>query len=501
MNKTVYLPFVSGLLTAYAKTFKPIQDVYRFMPPRYKRATPDEIVSQYDNPAVACFSVSLWNYELSIEVATRLKNKFSDCIIIFGGPSAPENGCLKCVDFIINGEGEKKFVNLLASIAGLCQQVSEDQPKDLDRYPSPYVTGEYDDLLKDDMTFQVIVETTRGCPFQCAYCYWGMGGRSKKFRFHSLDYIKAEAEWIGQNKIKYVFCADSNFGMHKRDIEIAKIYAETKKKYRYPEKFRVCYGKNAEESIYQTAKILSDAGMSKSVTLSKQSDNPIVLANVGRKNIRQDVYEKLQARYDSDGIQTYTEIILGLPGETLQSFKNGVYAAIKSNTNLFIYHCVVLPNTEMASEEYRRKHGIKTVRVPLSEIHCEPRAVGSIQEYEEIIIKTFTMSRIDWIQSAVFSWCTQLRYSFGIKNISQDEICTFLDIAKGITQGNPRGQIDKKFGNIYWEPEELAYLRMTYKEGDPKEYARRKVLHGRKNKKRCISRMLQKKGLLNEEGG
>jgi putative methyltransferase len=68
-----------------------------------------------------------------------------------------------------------------------------------------------------------------------------------------------------------VFCADSNFGMFKRDIEIAGIYAETKAKYGFPEKFRVCYGKGAMDSIFKTVDVLHKAGLAKAVTLSKQS--------------------------------------------------------------------------------------------------------------------------------------------------------------------------------------------------------------------------------------
>lgn len=485
MDGTVYLPLVSGILAAYAKKFPDIRAVYDFRPPIYKRDLPENIINQYDNPSVACFSVSLWNYSLSLEVARMIKDKFPNCIIIFGGPSAPFNGKIQGVDFIVNGEGEKKFVNILAKLVGLCpQETNEDQEKDLDYYPSPYSTGEFNDIMNDDINFQAIVETNRGCPFLCTYCFWGMAGLNKKFRFHSLDYIRSEADWIGRNKIKYVFCADSNFGMFKRDVEIAKIWANTKAKYGYPEKFRVCYGKNAQESIYETAKVLSKAGLAKAITLAKQTDSKLVLDNIRRGNISNKVYDELQKRYMKDGIQTYTEIILGLPGETLDSFKSGVEAAIKCNTKLFIYHCSVLPNTEMANPDYLKKFGIKTARVPMSEIHCEPRPSGSVQEYEDIIIETATMSTDDWIEACVFSWITQLRYSLGINVVSNKEVCKFYDIAKGITLGKPRGQLDQKFGNIYWEPEELSYLHATYKTGDPKEFAKKEILYGRKGKRK-----------------
>ncbi|GAJ17119.1 unnamed protein product, partial [marine sediment metagenome] len=79
--------------------------------------------------------------------------------------------------------------------------------------------------------------------------------------------------WCGRNKIKYVFCADSNFGMLQRDIEIAEYFVKAKVKYGSPEKFRACYGKNAEETIYQIGKIFHQYDMGKGITLSRQSND------------------------------------------------------------------------------------------------------------------------------------------------------------------------------------------------------------------------------------
>jgi putative methyltransferase len=476
MGRTVYLPLVSGILAAYAKTYPAIKKSYEFMKPLYKRDLPVNILKHYDNPSIACFSVSLWNFELSKEIARLVKEKYPDCLIIFGGPSAPFDGVMEGVDYVINGEGEKKFVNILLRLIGE-PEIEVKQEQDLDHFPSPYSSGEFDQVIKDDMEFQAIVETNRGCPFLCTYCFWGMAGNNKRFRFHSVEQVKEEADWIGRNRIKYVFCADSNFGMFKRDIEIAQIYADVKAKYGYPEKFRVCYGKNAQESIYETAKVLSKAGLAKAITLAKQTDNQLALDNVKRTNISNKVYNELQQRYMAEGIPTYVELILGLPGETLQSFKEGVQSAMVAKTNLFIYHCSVLPNTEMDRKEYREKHGLKTAWVPMAEIHCSPREPGAVQEHEEIIIGTNTMTTDEWIESAVYAWATQLRYSLNCHLMDSATEEWFYKIAHEITQGKPRGQLDPLFGNIYWEPEELAYLRLMY---DPVEFARKNILYRRK---------------------
>ena len=79
--------------------------------------------------------------------------------------------------------------------------------KDLDIYPSPYLAGEFEYLLSDvkDHNYQIIIETNRGCPFLCTYCYWGKGGNTIKYRFHSLDRVFAEIDWAARKKIQYIF--------------------------------------------------------------------------------------------------------------------------------------------------------------------------------------------------------------------------------------------------------------------------------------------------------
>ena len=64
-------------------------------------------------------------------------------------------------------------------------------------------------------------ETNRGCPFQCTFCDWGSATASKVSRFE-MDRLEREIKWMAEKKIKYIFVCDANFGIQKRDIEIAK---------------------------------------------------------------------------------------------------------------------------------------------------------------------------------------------------------------------------------------------------------------------------------------
>lgn len=326
---------------------------------------------------------------------------------------------------------------------------------------------------------------------QCDFCFFGQSDLNKKIKHHSLEYLQAEVEWLASNKVKYIFCADANFGMFKRDIEIAKLYAEIKKKHNYPEKFRVCYGKNATDTIYQTAKVLSEADLAKTVTLALQSVSPTVLKNIHRSNIKSSVFIELQKKYTAANIPTYTEIILGLPGETVESFLEGLEFVLQSSNDnqVFIYHCQILPNTPMAKPEYIEKFKIKTIQTPLAEVHGSVRDNHIEREFEQIVIENDSMTTEQWKYCAVLAWTIQLFYSlkaghkivkylhsfYGLKyteyfkyivNCDLPEINYFRVIAKGITNGFSRCQYDLKFGPIYYEPEEMAFLFISLNKVD-----------------------------------
>ncbi len=331
------------------------------------------------------------------------------------------------------------------------------------------------------------------CPFDCSFCAWGRGGLATKFRFHSMNRVRAEIDWMGKNRISYVFNADSNFAQHPRDQDIAQYLVETKRKYGYPEKFRTCFGKNADEKIFKAAAILHEADMEKGVTLARQSNDKTTLENIRRQNISLQTYRNLQERFNEKGIPVYIELILGLPGETVESWKSGIDDALiraNSKTSLFSYLCQVFPNTEMWEQSYRDKFGIKTKRIKLTEIHGAKREVGWVDEFEEITIATNSMSHQEWREMCKFSWMTMLLHSmkagffvmgwlwdrFKIKPSEFVELMltktkpdsslgkiiakwdTLLD---NMMLGEGRGEILEDYGEIYWDVEEAAVLKLS----------------------------------------
>ena len=399
LGSTTYLPLVSGLLRAFAATSETVNANYEFQPFIFHIDRPDSILSRYADPAVAAFSVCMWNEQLCLTVARQVKERWPDCLIVFGGPQVPHDPTEYFethgfIDVAVRGEGEEAFTSVLEralqastfdDIAGVswrhpetgrCRRNAAEQPfnRDLDAYPSPYLEGLYEPLMAahPELQFQVIIETNRGCPFLCTFCYWGKGGLSRKYRYHGMDRVAGELEWCAAQKIQYVFNADSNFGMHRRDMEIAQKLVELKTATGYPEKFRTCYGKNTEEKIFEIGVLFHQHAIEKGITLSRQSNNPETLKRVKRDNIKLDVYSNLQRRFNDHDVPVYCEMILGLPGETYESWIEGVEELMRTGlkNQIFMFHCQIYPNTELAAPDYREKYGIETRNIDLEVIHA-----------------------------------------------------------------------------------------------------------------------------------
>jgi len=353
----------------------------------------------------------------------------------------------------------------------------------LDLYPSPYLTGIFDNIIKK-YKFQAIIETNRGCPFSCAFCCWSQGTKlGKKYRFFSLERVKKTIEWFGSNGIEFVFCADSNFGIHSRDETIAKYFIDTKKRYNNPQKVRMCYAKN-NKNVYKISQILNNAGLGRSVDLSKQSNNQKTLISIGRSNISDAIYRNLIIKYKKTTTPICTELIIGLPNETYQSFINGIKDIIQNSIDvqIVIYFCSILPNTTLGDKSYQKKYGIKSIKIPFTADHYRVRR-NIIQEYEEIIMGTNSMNCNNWKYTVIFSWLFQMMYSLKccyfillylqfVLNQNPIEFINYLisnsqhgflnkifqimqNKSNSILNGGPRNEIIE---DVYFPIEEVLYL-------------------------------------------
>lgn len=522
IGNSAYLPLVSGKLHAYALTSPKVRESFDFRPYLFRIDRPDVILADYDSPAVACFSAAIWNERLCLHVAAEIKRRWPECLIIFGGSQAPHDPSdymrrHSFIDVTVRAEGEETFLRIMERVAedrdfaGIDKATYRNREtgeiivnpdsgtfeRDLDHYPSPYLEGMYDDLLRQhkDLRFQAIIETNRGCPFLCTFCYWGKGGLSRKYRYFSIERVRQELEWIGRNEVAFVYNADSNFGMHRRDEEIADALVDVKQRYGYPEKIVNLYGKNTDERIFRIVKQLFEHGLHKGVGLSRQSMSATVLENIKRANISLDVYESLQRKFEQHGVPVFCELILGLPGETYESFAEGIDTLLNASlhSQLIIVLCELYPNTEMADLEYQQQHGIIYAENLSQGVHSRVQDAAWVPEKIDYVVGTNTMPVEMWKRTGVMSWTTlaltglrlgyylmqYLQRRHGVRHIDfiqficeermsanvgaiwRRELAHYDSFMEQILAGKGRGIIEPEFGDIYWAVEEASFLRIA----------------------------------------
>ena len=138
-----------------------------------------------------------------------------------------------------------------------------------------------------------------------------------------------------------------------------------------------------------------------------------VLTNIKRSNIKLSSYFELQKRFIKDGVPTYSDLILALPGETYSSFLSGMCNLIESgqHSRIQFNNLSILPNAEMAKDSYRKEFCIKTVESDIVNMHGSILSEEeSIREKQELVIETKSLSSHDWRKVRSTCWLTAFLY-------------------------------------------------------------------------------------------
>ncbi len=514
-GKSAHIPYTAGQLAAYAFDDKDISDNYVLEKIFFLREETEKVMAQIDNPSVVAFSTYIWNFNYNKTLAAYIKKKYPECVIVFGGHHVSPGGELleECtfIDYLLHGEGEIIFRCLLRALLGLekTEEISgislrtetgiltnpEIIAEECD-FPSPYLKGYFDDILKEnpDKDFMALIETSRGCPNSCAYCDWS--NMKSKIRKFPLERIYGEIEWVMNNKVYGLGAADSNFGMFKRDVEITEKIVEAKKKSGFPVGFQTSYAKNSSDTVFRIGMLLEKSGMNKGITLSFQSMSKEVLKNIGRQNISIDYYSELMRLYNEAGVATYTELILGLPGETYESIVDGIDQLLNlgQHNSIYIHNCEWLPCSIMGQKDYVDRYKIKTSHIPLNQPHREPDEWDDIPEWSQVVTSTYSMDEDEWKKMNLFSYVVQAYHHMGLLQffslyLYNEGICSYkkfytelldyflenpLTVAgkvfnrisgfldKVISEKGTLSCCDERFGKVQWPFEEYAYLCTVY---------------------------------------
>ena len=423
------IPINIGFIAAYAK--KQHGDLIDVSLYKYPQTLIDAIKS--DPPDVLALSNYSWNSHLSERVAQLAKQLNPGVVTVQGGTNFPQITSQHLefllrrpsTDVHVEMEGEIAFSNLIAYLleAEHARKGLDEHPidgcvfiqpstryseeprvisghlppriRDLDVIPSPYLNGMLDHFFDGRLT--PFLETNRGCPFKCTFCHTGNDYYQKTNTF-SIERVRAEIEYIAPRVasvgIVNLHISDTNFGMYPRDQEVCWALREAHDKYGWPEQIMATTGKNNKERVIEITSIM---GKMFSVNMSVQSMDEKVLANIKRDNIKLDHYVKTNEHLNSQGRSTKAELILGLPGETRESFLKGLERVMESGvSSTTVYTLMLLNGTEFQDPQYRTKHGIK------SKFRIVPLDFGEYEnvkvlDYEEVGVQTNDMSFDDYL--------------------------------------------------------------------------------------------------------
>lgn len=329
-------------------------------------------------PVLVAFSIQGWALPRADDLARQLAQRH-DCLILYGGNHVSNQAARLFVDrpfldAVANGEGELVFRDLLralsaephapdlSAIAGLsCRGAPAERPRayiaDLDEIPSPYLSGAID--LSRQPIMIALLETNRGCPYKCSFCYWGAATNSK-IRVFSLERIFAEMRLLAEREIESWYICDANFGILKRDEAIVEEIVRLRRSFGYPKTVHTNWAKNANERVVSLVSRLNRAGVHSTFTIAMQSSDPDTLKLAQRQNMAINRVDALARLCRASGVVPRGELIWGLPGESYQRFKQSYDELSEYTDAVSVYPHYILPNTHYDS--HRAELGIRTRR-------------------------------------------------------------------------------------------------------------------------------------------
>jgi putative methyltransferase len=477
-----YLPYSVGVLWSYVQTSQKVKDNYELDKILWLRGNLQEALDSLKNTEVAAFSAYVWNKNYNYALAKKLKEQNPSTIIIFGGPEVPITKRdiferYPFIDIVVKGEGEITFKLVLEAIAdnsslesvegilinsnGKAIDTGESKRiEKLEDIPSPYLTGVFDKIIAETkgVEWNATLETNRGCPYQCTFCDWGSLTYNKVKKFDAQR-VFDELEWIGKNKCGFVSITDANFGMFvERDNAIADKLLEVQAKYGYPYTFSVAWAKNQKAEVFDIVfKLIKSPKFNQGLTVSVQSMDLDVLENIKRKNLDQHKIGEIFKLCDKNNVPVYTEVILGLPGETKDSWKEGFWKLFRAgnHTGVTVLHAQMLENAEMNLLQ-RKLYGITSI--PVYDYMSGSYNYDELQESVEAVTSTKSMPFEHMLDSQVFSWFINTFHINGLTTY----ISRFLNKQHGIDYSEFYDKLWEFLQDDEWFIKERDELRQYY---------------------------------------
>ncbi len=269
-------------------------------------------------PKVVGLSVYLWNVTVLEQVVVNLKKIRPQVKVVLGGPEVSfeleGQPIVDLADYVVKGEGEiafKKLCNDLLSGHVSGDKVISSPITNLDSLELPYHL-----YTEQDIAHRVIyVEASRGCPFGCEFCLSSLDEKVRRFKEDRLLEALGELWERGARRFKFLDRALHlavtptllEFFLNRFEPGLFLHFELVPD--RFPKKLFPLFGR------FPPGTLQLEAGI--------QTTNPEVASSIGRKQDCKKVFETLTDLIEKTGVHVHTDLVVGLPGETLESFANG----------------------------------------------------------------------------------------------------------------------------------------------------------------------------------
>ncbi len=370
------------------------------------------------DPDLVGFSLYTWNSSRILGLAQALKEKSPGLLILGGGPEVNRDGDFILsspdFDFLILGEGERTFVELIQTLnksgkrgvgggksggrgrferlleqnigPGLALRSLAGSPRTMERFsltdpsalastsspwhfgpprtalqdvnsvPSAYLSGALEGHLGRFMS----IELSRWCPSKCTFCYYGRqdlprGGK----RYFDLERVRQELLFGLAHGVEQIHFVEANFNTLPH---LAGLY-DTIQATGANRQMRFYAELRGEAIDPAQARRLAECNFS-TVEVGLQSAVPEVLARVRRKNHLPRLVQGVH-NLRTEGIEVYLDVILGLPGETAETFRRTLAFVEKNDLQPYdLFHLQILSGTELKTEAIGGHHGMRWQTAP-----------------------------------------------------------------------------------------------------------------------------------------